>query len=594
MIVSGSYASYCKYPETYTWFTRISTTDVANGDDVGVWYTLPFQFPFFGEYKSRVYICSNGYLIFDPTVAGTNPSNSQWGLRNSWRIAPFWDDLRTDVSGGYAYTPGVYVDYVAVANCLIITWETTRKGAPSDSIKFQVILARTGDIRISINVATNFNNFSPTLGISKQTLIDFIDITDERSTQKTWTFLYDIDDLFYYDRAGIDAPWPFNDPPTYNCLTSSGYVNYGQCHCGPSVSRDYVPDHFQWEYIANTLFETYLKWDVNLYSSAQSWSGRDLCYVLEYNILREAGTVESWYSNIPDVEWSSVTAETWGGRDTWEMDAHTNHPENLATGTWYHVDLWMSMESGYSIERVIGQESELYDDGWPWGLIWDPGAQRDWFKQYLGDYWIYYGVVRFGCGPPKEIVEHLTFQGGALSVTKPVNSTALQISNMPDTYTYKNLDAYVSARIKSTEELIKNTNPYQYIPATVTFIAPISPHEYVNLAKKLGIEIYNYNVLGTDGYGGSKSSSKQNPYNDQFERELEKRGVKVVGITGFTGSIPANKLLSLQNDSRILLVDPWEDLAVQELKQRYVQEGYSVDVLPTIDLWPEYNAEKTN
>ena len=137
-LTSGSYASYCRQETTYTWFDRISTTDVANGDDVGVWYNLPWSFPYYGEAKYRVYICSNGFLIFDPTGATTDYTNTASEFRSRWMVAPFWDDLRTDVSGGYVSTPGVYVDYVA--NCIVITWETTRIGAPADSIKFQIVL----------------------------------------------------------------------------------------------------------------------------------------------------------------------------------------------------------------------------------------------------------------------------------------------------------------------------------------------------------------------------------------------------------------------------------------------------------------------
>jgi hypothetical protein len=510
-------------------------------------------------------------------------------------IAPFWDDLRTDVSGGIVSTPGVYVDYVA--NCLIITWEATRAGASADSIQFQVVLAPNGIVRVSINSATNFANFSPTLGISKATTIDFINMG--ASTQKTWDFLYNMDDLFYYDRgsviiAGIDVY-----PPTYQCLTSNGYVNYGECHAGPTASRDFVPDFFQWAWeVNNDWFGTNFKWTENLYANAQSWSGKDFCYTLEYNIPRVSGTVTSWYSTLPNVEWNSVTAESWGGVDTWELDAHTFNPEDIQVNTMYSASIWMTMESGYSIVNVIGQESELYDDGFPWRNPFSVnGAQRDWFKQFLGTFWVNSGVVRFGCGPPKVLLEQVTFSGGSVSVTSPENSTLTQIITLPSMYTNEDIDAfnaYITSRINATNELIAHTKSSQSILATVTFTSPISPNEYIDWVKKLGIEINSYSLLGSEGYGGSMVPSKETPYDEKFESDLNKLGFDVVGITGFTGSIPANKTIYLQNNAKVLLVDPWEDLNVQQLKQKYVKEGYSVTVIPSIDLWPRYNALKTS
>ncbi|MDI6814038.1 MAG: Ig-like domain-containing protein, partial [Desulfitobacteriaceae bacterium] len=177
---------YTKTVMPYEWVPRASTTSVATGDDIGTWYTLPWAFPFWGEPKSRVYISSNGFLIFDPTSATDDWVNSLNGLRARWEIAPFWDDLRTDSAGGIVSTPGVYVD--GYSNKIVITWEATRYGGRADSIKFQAVLFRNGDIQLSIAEATNLRRFSPTLGISKGDGINYIDITGERATCKTWKF----------------------------------------------------------------------------------------------------------------------------------------------------------------------------------------------------------------------------------------------------------------------------------------------------------------------------------------------------------------------------------------------------------------------
>ena len=180
-------ATYTKINIPYEWKTRISTTDVANGDDVGSWQGITFDFPFWREFKNRVYVCSNGFGIFDPTASTNDYSNSLTKLRQRWKIAPFWDDLRTDRNGGIVTNAGVYID--GYSDHFVITWETTRYGASRDSIKFQAILYRNGDVQLNIDNSTNFNSFTPTLGISKGDNVNYVDITNERATQKSWLFL---------------------------------------------------------------------------------------------------------------------------------------------------------------------------------------------------------------------------------------------------------------------------------------------------------------------------------------------------------------------------------------------------------------------
>lgn len=178
--------NYTKIDVEYEWTTRVSTVDVANGDDRGSWQDIPFSFPFWREMKDRIYVCSNGFGLFDPTSPTNDYSNSLSELRDRCMIAPFWDDLRTDVRGGIVSQPGVYVD--AYSDRFVITWEATRYGDPRDSVKFQAILYRNGDVRINIDDATNFGDFTPTLGISKGDNVHYWDVTSERETYKSWLF----------------------------------------------------------------------------------------------------------------------------------------------------------------------------------------------------------------------------------------------------------------------------------------------------------------------------------------------------------------------------------------------------------------------
>lgn len=587
IIVASPCSGYCKESISYIWKTRVSTTPIVVGDDVGQWYTLPWSFPFYGESKSRVYICSNGFLIFDPTSATNDYSNTLKELKARWKIAVFWDDLRTDKSGGIVTTPGVYVDVYSYF--IVITWEATHYLSNAWSIKFQVLLYQNGDIRISIDDATNFDNFTPTLGLSKGTKADFIHFTGEKATKKTWFLHYDCG-CFCYDRCG---PWPY--PTQHKCLTSSGWVNHGYCYCGPPNSRKFAPDYLKW-YLSDTAFLTDLKYSENLYAAAQEWSGRNFCYTVEYNMPRAHGTVTGWYSTLPNVAWNPPTEEEWAGVPTWEWDAHTFTPEQILENTIYWVDTYLSMNTGYTPGGSIGQESELYDDGWCF-LCWRPepnGVQNDYWKQYLGSYWIEEkDLSRTGCETEKVFLEILRFPGGSISVAEVGNSSVIKIRMLPDVRSWEGVVTYISSRIDAAKTLAENMDSSQLLPVTVTLNTPISPSEYINLVKRLGIEVSSYNIVGNEGAGGSIAPSKHMPYNWVFEATLKiHRGIEVLGVTGFYGLIPAGNIETLQNDQRVILVDPMEDLTILQLKQKYIDQGYSVQIYYPVDLWIYYKMLK--
>ncbi len=78
-------------------------TQVTLGDDNGVVVDLPFEFPFYGERKSQIAICSNGYLTFGSRLnAWTNAAIPNTADPNDL-LAAFWDDLTLSSSGSCHY-----------------------------------------------------------------------------------------------------------------------------------------------------------------------------------------------------------------------------------------------------------------------------------------------------------------------------------------------------------------------------------------------------------------------------------------------------------------------------------------------------------
>ena len=132
------------------------------GDDTSWSLDLPWDFTFYGNAYDSVAVCSNGFLDFTSTEVGY--SNSDAALKDAVRIAPLWDDLRTDASGGEVYITETD-DYVA------IRWkgETYSGAYPVD---FEAVLYQDGAIRFNYN--QTHNGLSPTIGISAGNNEDYL------------------------------------------------------------------------------------------------------------------------------------------------------------------------------------------------------------------------------------------------------------------------------------------------------------------------------------------------------------------------------------------------------------------------------------
>ncbi len=129
----------------------------SRGNDVGVWVGLPWSVNYYGANKSRIYVCSNGFGVFD--IAYNGNSNSLTEMQSRKMIAPFWDDLRTDANPD----DGIYAENKT--DRVVIHWRATRIGASSDRIEMQLIIFQNGTIQFNWNDIVNLGNFSPTCGL---------------------------------------------------------------------------------------------------------------------------------------------------------------------------------------------------------------------------------------------------------------------------------------------------------------------------------------------------------------------------------------------------------------------------------------------
>jgi parallel beta-helix repeat protein len=126
-------------------------------DDTFFTSTIPFNFPFFGTNYTTAYVSTNGFLQVGNATQAFNGVNSLAEFIAYPRIAPLWDDLRTDTPGS-----DIYVDS-SIANQITVRWQATLKSDGSP-VNAAVTLFSTGAIRFDYGAGNA--NLSPTVGIS--------------------------------------------------------------------------------------------------------------------------------------------------------------------------------------------------------------------------------------------------------------------------------------------------------------------------------------------------------------------------------------------------------------------------------------------
>jgi len=152
----------------YTWQDISSTgTAVTNWVATGTFdpkdegYAGPipigFNFKFYGNVKTNVYISSNGLIMFGTVSQNifTNAQIPNSAVPNEF-IAPFWDDLDGRTQGT--------VHYQTIGNKFIVQFTNWQRYSATGSLTFQVVLYQNGKILVYYNNMNATLN-SATIGI---------------------------------------------------------------------------------------------------------------------------------------------------------------------------------------------------------------------------------------------------------------------------------------------------------------------------------------------------------------------------------------------------------------------------------------------
>ena len=135
-------------------FEAVGSPQGWHADDNSWVYELPFAFPFYDEEFTAVWVTSNGFLNF---YHGSDEYyNTNQGLIDAVRIAPMWDDLRTDLGGD------VFIES-AVPGEVTFRWDAVTY-AGEFPCNFACTLCQDGHIKFHYGAGNTM--LSPTVGIS--------------------------------------------------------------------------------------------------------------------------------------------------------------------------------------------------------------------------------------------------------------------------------------------------------------------------------------------------------------------------------------------------------------------------------------------
>jgi hypothetical protein len=122
-------------------------------------YNFPagFTFPFYGTTYSSVNVSTEGFLQFGSASNADDGNNNATLLASRPRIAPLWDNLRTNAAGD-----DIFVD-ISVAGQVKFRWNATNESNSSD-VQFAVTLFASGEVRFDYGAGNT--NLTPTVGVS--------------------------------------------------------------------------------------------------------------------------------------------------------------------------------------------------------------------------------------------------------------------------------------------------------------------------------------------------------------------------------------------------------------------------------------------
>lgn len=137
-------------------FAEVGAPQNWRGSNTFYSYVLPFAFPFYGQSYTQVTVGVDGWINFGPVV-GSTWNNSTAALAANIRVAPLWDNLRTDQPGN-----DIFVD-TSRPGRITFRWQgVTHTGLLP--VNFSATLFADGRVRFAYGSGNT--GLTPTIGVS--------------------------------------------------------------------------------------------------------------------------------------------------------------------------------------------------------------------------------------------------------------------------------------------------------------------------------------------------------------------------------------------------------------------------------------------
>ncbi|MFX0008806.1 MAG: CARDB domain-containing protein [Candidatus Hermodarchaeota archaeon] len=204
---------------SYLWIDASGGTELTLGDDDYATISLPFDFTFYDQAFSTIYLCSNGYLSFYESMPNqySNIPFPSGDPSHYYMIAPFWDDINL-ITGGHIYVQS-FGDYWVAEWQDIYHYDSPLIGS------FQVVLYESGEILFNYDYLDyTSDGYTCGLNLGRDTRYynsyqGLTDLTNDLS------ILFELESLEHDLKVTLDTP---NAPVLGNSYIITALIrNYG-------------------------------------------------------------------------------------------------------------------------------------------------------------------------------------------------------------------------------------------------------------------------------------------------------------------------------------------------------------------------------
>lgn len=175
-------------------------------------------------------------------------------------------------------------------------------------------------------------------------------------------------------------------------------------------------------------------------------------------------------------------------------------------------------------------------------------------------------------------------------VVEDASDNIVLIRTMCGIESKESLMMYINSRTNALAQILARSEPTQYIPVTITFRSPLKPASYIGFSRAKELIPSHYRFASEHGSGIVMIRESSEPFRWDVAQDLwEARKDRITGVTAVSGLMKAQSIEALMSNPRVLLIDPTEDLIVQNYIELYSGSGAKIVAQYPEDIWLSIN-----